>query len=239
LDRIDERNLDHLRSTLKMVISTSETMSERQRDQLSARIGRPVVDEYGCSEVDIISFLCPEGSRHTIAENVLVETVRLGDEPAGYGRVVVTDLNNTLMPVVRYVVGDLVPLERPQCGCGRGWPCLGPVLGRVQDQFIEIGDERRKVHSQFVVYLLERMLNEGWGVGRFQIVQEAADLLLLRVVPGEGKPLDDAALARRLADEGRRILGPQMRWRVELVSEAQLETTASRKFRHFVSQLTR
>jgi phenylacetate-CoA ligase len=212
-------------------------MSEMQRGKLENRLGRPVVDEYGCSEVDIIAFRCPHGERHTAAENVLVEIVRMGDEPEGYGKVVITDLNNTLMPVIRYCVGDLAPLERPTCSCGRGWPCIGPVLGRVQNQFIALDGGARRVHSQFVVYMLEQLFDEGWNIGRFQIVQEEDDLLVLRAVPTEGKPFDQRQLQQVLETQGRRVLGSGMRWQVETVGSSELETSTSRKYQHFVSRI--
>ncbi len=127
--------------------------------------------EYGCSEVDIISFSCPSGGQHVIAENLIVEVVRFGDEPEGFGQVVVTDLNNILMPIIRYRLGDLVPLERPVCACGRGWPCLGQVVGRSQGQYILVPGKGR-VHSQFVVYLIEGLMAQGAVQGRFRIIQE-------------------------------------------------------------------
>lgn len=237
VDGLRDADIEKMQAGLKAAITTSETMSDAQRRKLQDRLGRPIVDEYGCSEVDIISFCCPEGSRHTAAENVLVEIVCTGDEPEGFGRVVVTDLNNTLMPVIRYCVGDLVPLTRPACTCGRGWPCIGPVLGRVQNQFIELDGGTRRVHSQFIVYMLERLYDEGWGIGQFQIVQEEADLLALRVVPVEGKPFDQRRLREILDTQGRRVLGSGIRWQVVLVESSELETVASQKYQHFVSRL--
>lgn len=237
IDELPNRELEKLRVCLKAAISTSETMSEMQREKLEARLGRPVADEYGCSEVDIIAYRCPDGGRHTAAENVLVEIVRFGDEPEGFGRVVVTDLRNTLMPVIRYCVGDLAPLARPACTCGRGWPCIGPVLGRAQNQFIELDGATRLVHSQFVVYMLEQLFNEGWGVGRFQIVQEEPNLLSLRVVPVEGKLFDLKLLREVLEKQGKNVLGDGMRWNIITVSYTDLETSSSQKFCHFISRL--
>ncbi|MBT0662714.1 hypothetical protein KI809_00220 [Geobacter pelophilus] len=238
IDTLNDEQLVMLRGGLKAAISTSETMSDDQRMKLFSRLGRPIVDEYGCSEIDIISFSCPEGGRHTAAENVLVEVVRTGDEPEGFGRTVVTDLNNTLMPVIRYCVGDLVPLDRPVCHCGRGWPCIGPVLGRIQNQFIELEGGVRRVHSQFIVYMLEGLFDKGWGIRSFQIVQEDFDLIVVKVVPQEGRAIDCEELRKILAAEGCRALGPNTRWRVDLVEKDELEIAASYKFQHFVSRIS-
>lgn len=235
VDRLSDKDIAALRSRLKVAITTSETISSLHLRRLQERLGVPVIDEYGCSEVDIISFCCPAGGKHTAAENVLVEVVRQGDEPEGFGHVIVTDLNNTLMPVVRYGVGDLAPLERPVCDCGRGWACIGPVLGRVQNQFISVDGGRRQVHSQFVVYLIERLFIKGWGIGRFQIVQELPDLLILRLALSGAGEVDVGALQEYLAREGREILGTAMRWQVAIVPTAAIEATAAGKYQHFVS----
>jgi phenylacetate-CoA ligase len=221
------------RAGLKVAVSTSEVLPDAQRLSLAGRLGVPVVDEYGCSEVDIVAFMCPRGHRHVIAGNVLVEVVREGDEPAGYGRVVVSDLTNTLMPVVRYTLGDLAPLAAGDCDCGCRWPCLGPVLGRVQGQFIELADGRR-VHSQFVVYIVEQLVDEGWNLDRFQIVQEGPDRLALLVVPGAGTPPAPAAMAERLRAAAVDALGPDVAWEARLVPADRLHGSRSGKHRHFV-----
>jgi phenylacetate-CoA ligase len=237
VDELSDSGLLELQSGLKAAITTSETMSETQRGNLQRRLGRPIADEYGCGEVDIIAFCCPDGGRHIAAENVLVEIVQSGDEPEGYGRVVVTDLNNKLMPVIRYCIGDLAPLARRNCVCGRGWPCIGPVLGRVQDQFIEIDGGARRVHSYFVVYMLEQLFDKGWGIGRFQIVQEERDLLVLRVVPAAGKSFDRGLLQEVLETQGRSVLGSGMRWQVVITNSSELEKSASRKYQFFVNRI--
>lgn len=233
VESLDEGQAAALRKAgLKAVVSTSEVLPDPQRRALSDRLGVPVVDEYGCSETDIMAFMCPEGNRHVVAANVLVEVVRQGDEPAGYGRVVVTDLTNRLMPVVRYGLGDLAPLEAPVCGCGCGWPCLGPVLGRIQGQFIVRPDGER-VHSQFVVYLVEQLVDEGLNIARFRIRQESAQGMTLLVVPGAGDPPDTGDLRQRLEDGARPALGRDMTWQVRLVDASELEAAGSGKARHF------
>jgi phenylacetate-CoA ligase len=218
---------------LKAVIATSETLLPAQRKELARHFGVPVALEYGCSEVDIISFSCPAGGQHIVADNLIVEVVRFGDEPDGVGQVVVTDLNNTLMPIIRYRVGDLVPLESPSCTCGRGWPCLGQIVGRSQGQYILVPGQGR-VHSQFVVYLVEELMARGVVRGRFRIIQEKPDLLrvLFSRQKGSNPPLTE--LERIFQDECRDTLGPEMTWKVQFVDPSVFETDRVNKYRHFL-----
>ena len=233
-DAMDDDEVAALRAAgLKAVVSTSEVLPEAQRAALEERLGVPVADEYGCSEVEILAYRCPRGNRHVVAGNLLVEIVRLGDEPEGYGRVVVTDLHNKLMPVVRYRLEDVVSLDAPTCDCGCRWPCLGPVLGRAQGQFIELAGGR-KVHSQFVVYLMEEMVRGGLSCARFQIVQEGDAALAMRLEPRDGAAVDPVAVAEQLRRETSEALGPDVTWRVDLEEPGSIPRTAGGKHRHFV-----
>ena len=45
------------------------------------------------------------------------------------GRVVLTDLHNFTMPLIRYEIGDYAEVG-PPCACGRGLPVLARILGR-------------------------------------------------------------------------------------------------------------
>ena len=50
--------------------------------------------------------------------------------PGAAGEVVVTPLQVTGMPLLRYRTGDVAVLHDAPCGCGRNTPRLGPVIGR-------------------------------------------------------------------------------------------------------------
>ncbi len=235
-ERIPSGQLAGILHRLMAAVCTSETMLAPQQAQLERALGCPVVEEYGCSEVDIIAYQCPAGGRHVVGENVLVETHRDGDEPDGYGQVLVTDLNNRVMPIIRYRLGDLAPLERPRCSCGRGWPCLGPVLGRSQGQYIQ-APGRGLVHSQMVVYLVERLVAKGVGISRFKIIQDEVDHLRIALVPSDQTSFDLAGLGAFFRREGQAVLGPDMTWTVEQTTSEMLERGRINKFQHFESRI--
>ncbi len=46
------------------------------------------------------------------------------------GEVVITNLNNQGMPLIRYKTGDLAKYLTEKCPCGRNTPRLGPIIGR-------------------------------------------------------------------------------------------------------------
>jgi phenylacetate-CoA ligase len=52
--------------------------------------------------------------------------------PGEIGEVVITDLSNHCVPLIRYRIGDLAVAmdEREACPCGRGLPRIGRIEGR-------------------------------------------------------------------------------------------------------------
>jgi phenylacetate-CoA ligase len=167
---------------LKSVITTSEVLTDPQRSVLKAAFGVPVQDEYGCGEVGPIAYECRDGSLHLMTTNHFVEILDESGRrvsPGVPGSVVVTDLRNDVMPLIRYRVGDTAAYGE-SCGCGRPFPVLSGLFGREYD-FVEAADGRR-FHGEFFMYLFEDLRAEYPSIGQFQVVQCSADELLVRVV---------------------------------------------------------
>jgi phenylacetate-CoA ligase len=167
---------------LRAIITTSEVLGEPQRHLLQETFGCPVQNEYGCGELGPIAYSCLAGRLHIMTENLFLEVLTEAGAPAGpgeSGEVVVTDLTNRAMPLVRYQLGDFATLGAG-CECGRAFPVLERVWGRAYD-FVEHPDGRR-YHGEFFMYFFEDLRARGIGVDRFQIVQTARTRLEVRVV---------------------------------------------------------
>ena len=167
---------------LKAVVTTSEVLSPPQRRLLGEVFGAPVQNEYGCGEVGPIAYECGRGSLHVMSENLWLELLAPDGKPAGPGEpgeVVVTDLNNRAMPLVRYRLGDFGTWGGP-CSCGRGFPVLDQVWGRAYD-FVQLPSGRR-CHGEFFMYLFEDLRGSGVDVEQFQVVQVGERKLEVAVV---------------------------------------------------------
>lgn len=176
-ESIGSESLSALR--LKAVVSTAEMTMDYERKRMQELFGCPAADEYGCSEVDIIAFECPHGKRHIMAENVFVEINRKQLED-GTGEIVITDLNNLLMPLIRYRLKDIILPEEENCSCGRGLPILGKIIGRSQDQYIktENGD---LIHSVIFAYFFESLTGREIPIKRFRIIQNNMKRLTIQI----------------------------------------------------------
>jgi phenylacetate-CoA ligase len=109
----------------------SPAMMARTADGLGCRF----VQKYGTSELGVAAAACGRSSGMHVFEDLFrVEVLREGHAvPAGeVGRLVVTDLINGAMPLLRYDVGDVGRLHVGPCPCGRRTQRL-EVLGRAQE----------------------------------------------------------------------------------------------------------
>lgn len=118
---------------LKAAVPIGEQLTPGMRDRTAARLGATVEENYGLNEIGIVAARCPEGGRyHVHVEHVIVEIVDGADKPVApgeTGRMVVTNLNNVAMPMIRYVTGDLARATDGPCPCGRLLPSFdGPIL---------------------------------------------------------------------------------------------------------------
>lgn len=214
------------------IVTSAEVLEPHERAQIERVFGCPVFNRYGCREVSVIASECEahEGM-HVMAEGLHVEIV-VGDRPARpgeMGSILVTDLLNYAMPMIRYRIGDLGSWETGDCACGRHLPRLRRVHGRVTDFLV--GADGRLVSG---VFLATYVVAHRPSLGQVQIVQERAGEVTYRVRPGACfDASEDFAYLERTT---RHYLGDEIRVRWQLVEE--LPAEASGKYLFSRSQVT-
>jgi phenylacetate-CoA ligase len=186
------------------IITSAEVLEPADRILVEEVFGCRVFNRYGCREVSVIASECPEhAGLHTMAEGLLVEIVKSKKSalPGEVGSILVTDLLNRAMPLIRYRIGDLGAWEEGACRCGRGLPRLRSVAGRVTDFLV--GGDGRLVSG---VFLATYLVAQRPSLGQVQIHQEKAGQVLYRIRPGrafrQGDDLDylHEATRRHLGD---------------------------------------
>jgi phenylacetate-CoA ligase len=97
--------------SLRLVVSTGENLDPHQQ-QLIEQVMAPVADLYGCSEVNGVAIRPPHVDRYYIFEpHVLVETQPVPGQKMR--EILVTDLDNYFMPLIRYKIGDMIDDIQP------------------------------------------------------------------------------------------------------------------------------
>lgn len=218
---------------LRAVISTSEVLLPEHRTEIARAFDCPVANEYGASETGILAFECPEGAMHVAAENVLLEIVDDSGrsvEPTSVGHVVVTELHNRAMPLIRYRLGDLARWRLTPCTCGRGLPSLDVIEGRTNDM-VRTSDGR--IANGLIFYYISRnVLEAGAGIAEFRVRQKALDLIEFEIVRTEAFKASGLDVLRQ---KTREYLGSEMRIEFRFVDS--IPPHPSGKLMHFISEI--
>lgn len=213
----------------RVVRSAAETLTPPARERIEGAFGVPVRDVYGSREAASLAAQCLHGGFHVLEHGKVLEIVDERGAPAAPGapgRVLVTDLTNRALALIRYENGDVAawdPDPAP-CPCGSPYARLARVLGRTSDFLTAPSGER--IHGEWFTHLFYGRSD----VTRFQVRQRA---------PGEVDVLTvgsatEASLAPVLA-QMRARLGPRVRVAWRAVDEIPL--TASGKHRFTISDV--
>lgn len=208
------------------IVATSMMLIESERAVIEKAFGCKVTNRYGCEEVSLIACECQEHQGlHLNAHHAIVEFLREDGSPCTPGedgRIVVTELINYGMPMIRYEVGDRgVPTDRT-CPCGRGAPLMESLTGRTAD-FLVAEDGSRVAG----ISIIENTLTRFAGIRQLQIIQPTRGELLVNLVPGDGHGPDiDEQLVRTL----REILGFGIKISITLVDRIPQESSGKYRF---------
>lgn len=214
------------------LVSSAETLSAEARETIQDVFDRQLFDLYGSRECAAMAGECRAGRLHVFDFNHAIEVVDDHGEPVeegSEGRVLVSQLHNRAMPLLRYEIGDVAVRGPATCGCGAPQPTLLRIAGRVSDGFLTL--EGGVVHGEYFTHLF---YFRDW-VKQFQVIQEAVDdiRILLVLKPGEEfLPGDERDIAKKI----RKAMGASCRVRFELVDE--IPRTPQGKFLYTLSRLT-
>lgn len=184
---------------------TAAMLQPGQRELIEEVFCAPVFDTYRSAEIPWIAAECTgHDGLHVAGDQRRVEIVDDEGAPVENGRegsVVVTDFSNEVYPLVRYEMGDRSRILVGECECGRVFPRIAPVQGRLADVI------RTPAGRQITGGLSGLFLDAPGSIRQMQIVQAADFSITIRFVPMSPGTADDAAAAavqrlrRLVADE--------------------------------------
>lgn len=166
----------------EVVISTAELMTDEQRRTIEAAMGSPVFEQYGARDFGMVAGECSaHRGMHWNPHAVFIEQLPLaGMESEGLHEMIVTDLLNFGMPLIRYRVNDCCLPGAQECSCGIGYPKIERVMGRTSDNFY-LADG-----TAVSGVIARRLGNYCPGVSKLQLIQEAYDRFTIRYIAGPG-----------------------------------------------------
>ncbi|MBM3296557.1 MAG: phenylacetate--CoA ligase family protein [Candidatus Aminicenantes bacterium] len=200
----------------RAVVTTSDMLPAPE--PVEEAFGCRVFNRYGNREIcGALAQSCEQGrGLHINTELCVLEVVdeRGHPVPAGRsGRVLVTDLANRVMPLLRYDTGDTATAGG-ECSCGRGFPLVGAVEGR-SSEFL-VSPRGLRVSPVALGHFLFVTRPYAHRILKFQAEQSEAGGATFRFVP-----LKEASesLKRDLLRDLREFLGRDVEVRVEFVAD--------------------
>ena len=211
---------------IKAIFSTAEQLYPKQKEIIERAFGCRVFNWYGCREVRCIAFECEHGSMHVTSDFCIVETDREKDQ---LSRILVTALDNFIMPLIRYDTGDTGKMLDSKCDCGSVFPLLEMGIGRVNDNFIT--PEGKIAHGAYFMYLFYGVE----GIARYQVRQTELNKIIIYIVKGKNFSLKTEKYVNRVCEKIKNEFSPSVNASVEHVS--QIPLTPSGKHRYTISDV--
>lgn len=138
----DRKDFKH---NIKMIISTSEILTDQYRENIEEVFKVNVTDMYGSQEGGHLVFQCEYGIKHINPSRGLIEIKNeKGVFRVGTGEAIITAIYRPSFPLYRYNIKDVVKVEKPKniCKCGLQTYIVKKIEGRSEDMVLT-SDGRR------------------------------------------------------------------------------------------------
>ena len=162
---LDKNNL-YLTSNIKSIVAISEGLNDYAKSSIKKHFGVIPVSRYSAVETGIIAQQGVHSELFTINwASYFVEILDLNDDkPVEYGqigRIVVTDLFNKAMSLIRYDTGDVGVMILSEDNI----PILSRIEGRKMDMLYDVKGELLSSHVVHEICLFD-------GIKQYQLIQE-------------------------------------------------------------------
>jgi len=163
------------------ITATGDTLFPSYRELIERQFGIGVTDYYGAGGEGMhLASQCEYREQyHVHMENSIVEIITAGRpaRPGEIGRIVVTQLDNYAMPLIRYDLGDTaVAGDGKPCRCGRAHSTLQSIQGRVYDIVYAPNGSALLPHFFVVAF---KNLQE---IHQYQIIQDEEGNIVAKLV---------------------------------------------------------
>lgn len=115
----------------KYAVTSSETLSGAQSEEISSIFGATLIDWYGLNERVAINVKCKHGNYHNLDTYGYCEV-------GSQGELISTSLHNRAMPLIRYNTGDIVETANcyGPCACGNSNSVIFSKISGRQDDYL-------------------------------------------------------------------------------------------------------
>jgi len=164
------------------ILTGAEPLHDFQRTEIEKAFNCNVYDTFGCREFMLMSAECTKYKNlHINSDHLVVETLSEQGKSVSEqsGDLVITDLYNFGMPLIRYVNGDRATLLNEPCSCGNPLPLMSSVDGRKLD--IIKTPSGKTIPGE----LFPHLFKEFKGISRFQVKQSKIDEVHIFIIAND------------------------------------------------------
>jgi len=210
---------------IEVVISGAERLEPAAKSLLKKVFGCAIISRYANSENGFLAQQTNDGDTFILnTAHYVFETLKIdSDEPAPYGdpaRLVLTDLYNYAMPLIRYDTGDIV-IAGESGNNGSANMVLTELSGRKEDMIYDT--QGNKISPHFVALIFRRYDK----LPQFQITQNTLKQFALKLEGARGL-YDDNDFRATI----RKLVGPDAIVEIEHVDK--IPHLSSGKFRKII-----
>jgi len=206
----------------KGILVSAGTLYEPMEKTIKRVFKCPVFNRYGSREVGAIA--CSNGKSkelkisfwHNYVEIIKAENNRLG-------KILVTNLNNYSMPLIRYEIGDIGILT-PK------WGYLKKIEGREINVFKT--KEGKLIPGEFFIHFIGVVFNKGF-ISKFQVIQKKYDYIIIKTILKDKKKFNENKA--KIEDSIRKVMGNNCKIKWQLVKE--IELLKSGKYFYTISEV--
>lgn len=203
---------------------SAEYLFDYQREKIEQVFGCKIFNWYGAREIGHAATECKvHKGMHINTYGLFFEVIK--DDRRVYdemGEIVVTDLLNKAMPLIRYKIGDLGILTTRKCTCGSSLPLLEDIGGRYVDSF-----KCRDGSIIPSVGLTCRIARDYREIPELQIVQKDFEIFELNIV--RGKAYTDESL-QKVKNQFNDFMHGTMVFSVNFLDKIPLEKSGKARF---------
>lgn len=166
------------------ILSSGDVLTASDRAAIAEAFGIEPINYYCCTEATYLAWECDvHQGLHVNADYVIVESVDENNRPVPAGRlgakILITNLSNRVMPLIRYEIADQVEYMDEPCPCGFPLPRIRTVAGRVE-HILQL-----PAASEGKVALIPEQIDDFVGELplMYQIIQEPTNRLTVNYIP--------------------------------------------------------
>ena len=213
---------------IKSIFTQAEELPVKVKRKMEKMFSCPVIGRYSNQENGILAQQPPTGENYYELNEAsyFIEFLKLDSDTEAdemeEARIVVTDLFNRAVPMIRYDTGDVGVYKYIVSKAGKKQKILQSIKGRMNDYMYT--NQMQKICPALISPLMSGYSN----IKQFQLIQEDYDKVTLKIVYKHKQ--ENTKIEEQLTEKIKQIFGKDTRLTILVLENIPIEITGKRKY---------